>query len=379
MARAASLVTGLGSSAPAQGIVTVSARTRTDGINRTVALEDIAIVSAEFPSVPEHEDELLDAIRERLPDWPRSISLDLLRADLVMSRSEAKAGAPPLMRVNFGSVGGAAGPLPYPDTEAMLERSYRKDNAMREFLDIFHHRTLSLLVRVRKSFMDAFTARDPSEGKTASYLFAFLGLGMYPGRTSSDRTAESARLRPLRNRLGVPDRALLYYSGILASHPRSASGLERFFSDYFGIPCRVEQLRGIWRFLEPAQWTRIGASGQNAVLGQTAIAGTRIWDQQGAIELHLGPMKLAQFLDFLPFGNGYRSLCHLTAFYAGTDLTFHIRLNICAREVPEARLSATKENKVSGGTFLGWTSWLRTRPFENDDSQVILSPPLSAR
>lgn len=90
-------------------------------------------------------------------------------------------------------------------------------------------------------------------------------------------------------------------------------------------------------------------------------------------------MKLAQFLDFLPFGNGYRSLCHLTAFYAGTDLTFHIRLNICAREVPEARLSATKENKVSGGTFLGWTSWLRTRPFENDDSQVILSPPLSAR
>ena len=87
-------------------------------------------------------------------------------------------GTPPLLRANFSSLGGAAGPLPYPDTELILERSWRKDHSMRDFLDIFHHRILSLIVRVRKAHLAAFTARDPSESNIASYLFAFMGLGI---------------------------------------------------------------------------------------------------------------------------------------------------------------------------------------------------------
>jgi type VI secretion system protein ImpH len=205
-----------------------------------------------------------------------------------------------------------------------------------------------------------------------------MGLGTYPGRTPSARAQELLRLRPLRNRVGVPDRALLYYAGILTAHPRSASGLERFFSDYFGTPCRVVQLKGIWRFLDPSQWTRIGTSGQNQILGQTSMAGTRIWDQQGAVELYLGPMTLAQFVDFLPTGKGYERVCRLMAFYAGPDLLFRIRLCIDAGHVPPPRLSARAATPARQ-TRLGWSSWLRTRPFTSNDSQVILSPPLSAR
>ena len=287
-----------------------------------------------------------------------------------------EAGRPPLLRVNFSSLGGPAGPLPYPDTEQMVERSYRKDHAMRDFLDIFHNRILSLIVKVKRAHLPAFTARDPSEGNVASYLFALLGLAVYPDRTRYPREPIPARLRPLRNRLGVPDRALLYYSGILTSHPRSASGLERFFSDYFGTPCQVIQMKGIWRFLDASQWTRIGVSGQNAILGQTAMAGTRIWDQQGAIELYLGPMTLAQFIDFLPSGKGYASVCRLTAFYAGPDLLFRIRLCLNAGEVPPSRISA---QPLANPTRLGWSSWLRTRPFTDNDSQVVLSPAVSSR
>ena len=202
---------------------------------------------------------------------------------------------------------------------------------------------------------------------------------MYPGRAPSVHPQELLRVRPLRSRLGVPDRALLYYAGILTSHPRSASGLERFFSDYFETPCRVAQMRGIWRSLDSSQWTRIGITGQNAILGQTAMAGTRIWDQQGAIELYLGPMALPQFVDFLPSGNGYKSVCRLVAFYAGPDLLFRIRLCIEAGQVPPARLRSRPGATPAAQTRLGWSSWLRTRPFTSNDSQVILSPPLPAR
>jgi len=305
-----------------------------------------------------------------------SSSLSTPASEIQSLEARPDPGTPPLLRVNFSSLGGPAGPLPYPDTERMLERSWRKDDSMRDFLDIFHHRVLSLIVRVRKAHLAPFTAREPSEGNVASFLFALVGLRMYPGVSPAKKALEVSRLRPMRNRLGVPDRVMLYYSGILTSHPRSASGLECLFSDYFGTPCRVEQLKGIWRTLDPNQWTRIGLTGQNNILGQTAMAGTRIWDQQGAIELYLGPMTLAQFIDFLPSGKGYASVCRLTAFYAGPDLLFRIRLCLNAGEVPPSRISA---QPLANPTRLGWSSWLRTRPFTANDSQVVLSPAVSSR
>jgi len=300
-------------------------------------------------------------------------------ASEIMSLEARAEGEPPLLRVNFSSLAGAAGPLPYPDTERILERSWRKDDSLRDFLDIFHHRILSLIVRAKKAHLAVFTAREPSESNVASYLFAMIGLHMYPRLTRVARAQEAARLQPLRNRLGVPDRALLHYAGILTSHPRSASGLERMFSDYFGTPCRVEQLKGIWRTLDSDQWTRIGRhKGRNNVLGHSAMAGTRIWDQQGSVELYLGPMPLAQFVDFLPSGHAYNAACRLMGFYAGPDLHFRIRLSIRARQAPLPRLTAVP-GVATAQTRLGWTSWLRTRPFTEDDDQVTLSPPLPAR
>ena len=108
------------------------------------------------------------------------------------------------------------------------------------------------------------------------------------------------------------------------------------------------------------------------------MAGTRIWDQQGAVELYLGPMTHAQFVDFLPTGLGYECLGRLMAFYAGPDLVYRMRLCIDAGEVPPARLNASPATPLRQ-TRLGWTSWLRTHPFTSNDSQVILSPPLPAR
>jgi type VI secretion system protein ImpH len=167
------------------------------------------------------------------------------------------------------------------------------------------------------------------------------------------------------DRLRTPSRSLIYYSGILSQHPRSASGLERLLADYFQVPARVNQLLGQWRELEPSAWTRIGAMGTNHALGQTALLGSRIWDQQGRFEVDLGPMSLTAFFDLLPLGSAFEPLCELTRFYAGPESDFSFRLALRAAEVPPTQL---------GKSCLGWTSWLKTRPFLSDDSQVRLSP-----
>ncbi len=260
----------------------------------------------------------------------------------------ATQGEPYSMTVNLLGTAGQYGPLPLADTERILERLARRDAAMRDFLDIFNHRLLSLLVKIRKVHHPSLTSGQPHIDRTAFYLFSFFGLG-----NSS-----------LRNRLGVADRSLLHYCGILAQHPRSSSGLERFFSDYFRVPATIHQLAGGWRYLEEDQWTRIGLTGRNQILGVSAMSGKRYWDQQSNFEVDLGPLNLDQFLDFLPNGTAFQPLCELARFYAGVDAEFRFRLTLLQRQVPATRLMRNSR--------LGWTSWLKTKPFTADDSQVVL-------
>jgi type VI secretion system protein ImpH len=188
----------------------------------------------------------------------------------------------------------------------------------------------------------------------ADYLYAFMGLGM----------------GGLRNRMGrqMQDRVLLPYAGLLSQQPRSVVGLERILADHFQTPVHVEQFSGVWRHIEPDQWTSLGVLGKNQVLGQNVLLGTHIWDQQGRFMIVVGPLSLEQYLDFLPEGNAYAPLCELVRFYAGQEFEFRIRLKIRAAQIPELRL---------GHAMLGWTSWLKTQP-ANLDSQVELSPGFSS-
>jgi type VI secretion system protein ImpH len=244
------------------------------------------------------------------------------------------------------------------DTQKVIEREWRKDHGMLAFLDMFHHRLMALLVKVRKAHRPSLWSVGPHQGPVAQYLFSCFGLG----------------LPQLRNRLGLPDRCLLFYSNILSHHPHSGSGLERLLSDYFQVHAAVRQLEGTWRPIEPEDWTAIGQTGRNQELGRGASLGARVWDQQGRFAVTVGPLRLAQFLDFLPLpdryrpmGSGFRPLCEMTRFYAGQQFEFSFHLRLSARDVPGSRLSSDPQK---GRTWLGWTSWLHDDSAAMPDGQV---------
>jgi type VI secretion system protein ImpH len=278
-----------------------------------------------------------------------NVSLAFPAAEIQGYEASGDADIPPTLTVNLMGLAGHDGPLPVPDTELTIERALRQDTGMRDFLDIFHHRLLSLLVRLKRAHHPAFSTRSPDLGRIAQYLYSLFGLG----------------LPQLRNRMNVPDRSLLYYAGILARQPRPASGLGRILADYFGVAVEVRQLTGQWRRLEGDQWLRLGRTGQNQVLGRTALLGTRYWDQAGQFEVELGPMDQRRFADFLPGAGGYVALCALTRFYAGPDFEFTFGLIGRAGEAPAARLDR--------GSALGWTSWLK-RPKAEGNVRVRLRP-----
>jgi type VI secretion system protein ImpH len=239
--------------------------------------------------------------------------------------------------VNLMGLAGALGPLDMPTTELIIERIAKQDTALKDFLDIFNHRLISLLYRIRKLHRVGMEVESPGQDKISDYLFAVIGLGT-PG---------------LRGRMQVQDRSLLHYAGLLGQQPRSLVGLELVLADYFQVKVEGHQFVGRWCELDGEQWTRIGRTGQNQTLGRDPVVlGTRVWDSQAKVELRLGPMSLAQFIELLPTGWGFLSLCDLTRFYLGDTLDVSFRLILKSGEVPPPFLGMRDTPR------LGWTSWL---------------------
>ncbi len=90
-ARSAVIVTRKGDPTQIFGIVSINARTEVDRESRLVAFNDITIKDATFPSAPALQSTLLKAVRESVPSWPQTVSLDRLLADLEITQAETKA------------------------------------------------------------------------------------------------------------------------------------------------------------------------------------------------------------------------------------------------------------------------------------------------
>jgi type VI secretion system protein ImpH len=281
----------------------------------------------------------------------------------VVSVARGEDGTPE-MTVAFLSLGGAQGPLPPPLAERVADRAAEGDFATRDFLDLFHHRLVSLVYQIGRRTRPVLQEVAPHETETADSLRALIGLGT-PG---------------LANRLpGVDDRALLARAGLLAHQVRSQAGLRGLLADHFGVPVSIQPLAGRWLPIRGDQRTRIGRTGASRALGADAVLGARWHDPGAAVGIRLGPMGIDLYRSLLPAdprsgdpadGRALVELRELVRFYAGAETDFVLTLVLRAAEVPRARLSAAR---TDASARLGWSAWLRTRPF-SVEAEVRVDP-----
>jgi type VI secretion system protein ImpH len=253
------------------------------------------------------------------------------------------------MFVNFMGMAGVSGVLPVHYTELIMDRVRYRDTAMWSFLDIFTHRSISMFFRAWEKYRFP-VAYERGNDDFTSFLFDFVGLG----------TAG------LRGRMGLEDESLLPYSGLIAQKPHSTKSLEQILSDYFGVPAKIEQFFGQWLKLYDEDVTRLGKA--NSALGVSAIIGTRVWDQQSKFRIRLGGLTFREFQDFLPNGTANKALRSIVVFMVGMEFDFDVQLVLKAKQVPGTVLTTRAIRKP----MLGWTSWLKSKPFKQDDDQVIL-------
>jgi type VI secretion system protein ImpH len=271
--------------------------------------------------------------------------------------------APPEMVVPFLGLTGPLGVLPAHYTALLLRRLREKDFALRDFLDLFHHRLLSLFYRAWEKYRLPFAherfrlvPRGRDADPTTGALYCLTGFG----------TAG------LRGRLQVPDEAFLFYAGHFAHWPRSASALEGLLEDYFEVRVRVLSLQGQWLPLSEADRAVLpesGGLGRNNRLGVDLVIGDRVRDVQSKFRLRVGPLTFAQFRRLMPDGDGLRPLCQLTRTYVGAEFDFDVQAVLLPAEVPWCRLSADPEP----GPRLGWNTWLRSREFSHEVEDAVFA------
>jgi len=248
----------------------------------------------------------------------------------------------------FGLLG-CSGPMPLFLTEYVFKRvHHHKDHALKNFLDIFHHRMISLYYRAW-AINQITVNRDWEDDPFSGYLGSLINASG-KAYTQTDEISNDARI---------------YYSGRLIQKNMNSEGLCAILSDYFDTPVKMEQFTGQWISIPHEDQCRLGESENTGLLGKTGIVGRRIWDINQKFKLILGPMNLASYEKMVP---GSRGFAHLKAWidsYVGMSFDWDVQLVLKAEEVPDF----TVNQKIQ----LGYTSWIKKRKDQKDADDLMIS------
>ncbi|MBK5291558.1 MAG: type VI secretion system baseplate subunit TssG [Acidobacteriia bacterium] len=271
-----------------------------------------------------------------------------------IQRMEWKDGEAPLMWVNFMGLTGPTGVLPLCYTELAIERARAKDRTLESFLDLFNHRFISLFYQAWQRYRPQVDPHLNRESSLAPYVRSLIGMG----------TAG------LQDRQEVADESLLFFSGLLALQPRSASALSSILRGYFQVPVDIEQFVGSWCSLpEDNQCCMEDGDTVSEQLGLGAVVGDAVWDRQSRVRIRLGPMPRRKYLDFLPTGSSFQPLRALIHFFSNDTLDFEVQLVLQREQVPLCRLGTEGEEAPR----LGWLTWMKSAPgFNRDPEDTIL-------
>jgi len=270
---------------------------------------------------------------------------------------------------HFGFIG-PSGTLPQHYTDLVISQYRRfRDKTLRRFLDVFLHRFTDLLclawgkyrghiayenLRIQRNRCDVSRENDPESDPLTVSLSSLIGIN-----TERDM-----------DHLQIPKDALLYHAAHLLRRPRTAESLEKMVGDLLSLPVKIVPFAGGWLSLAERDRTRLAGglypSGQHAVLGQTAIVGSRIWDCASAFELRIGPLSTSEFTNLLPGQPRLRAVEELLRFAVGSQFSVKTRLILAGSEIPGCCLT-TQHLTSAIQPQLGWSCWLAPPGRKSED------------
>ncbi|NNF15114.1 MAG: type VI secretion system baseplate subunit TssG, partial [Gammaproteobacteria bacterium] len=204
---------------------------------------------------------------------------------------------------------------------------------MWRFVDIFHHRMLSLLYRAWANAEPVVNADRRDDDRFTRYVASLIGLG----------------LDSLTERDALPDHGRFHYAGHFARQARSPEGLIGAIEDYFSVNAVLQQFVGEWLSIPEASHWRLGERRRDGGLGLGTTIGESVWGCQHKFRIVIGPVDFDTLQSFLPGSETSNRLVAIVRNYCGDEFDWDVQLILKKEEVPALELG--KQG------LLGRTSW----------------------
>lgn len=255
------------------------------------------------------------------------------------------------MRVSSAFMGlyGSVSPLPAYFIEQLAQGEYQGGpQPVREFLDVFHHRLMSLFYRAWSKYRFSVMYRMKGADPFTRRMFCTVGVDGW-----KEHETPLARFLYLK------------YAPLLASKSRSARGLDVVLQDLFGtMGVRIEQFVGHWTLIEKPLRNKVGV--MNAVLGESMTIGRYVYDGTGRFTIVLGPLSYDEYLSFLPGGSRRPLVRSVVDTFTRGIYDVMLELHVREDDAPRLRLGSERPS------VLGRTAWLGKMRRE----QFVLTVPL---
>ncbi len=263
---------------------------------------------------------------EPKPDEPKPDEKDDLLSD----------GKTHITCTNY-NISGLGGPMPQPFSDMLRENQNTGDGAMGAFFNLFNNRIQGLRYLVTARTDNTLTNTLAPDSVTGHVMLSLSGHLYKQQQQLHEQTGDT----------------LLNMAGSLANVRMSLPTIRQLLGTVLDLKLiEMNSLLGRWLTVDPIDHTHLGLA--NHRLGGEATLGRKIWDQQAAIELIVGPMPATRAAELVPAGVDHHKLKNLVEWICDRRCDCKITLVLSDEVGGVAQLS--KDNDKASA--LGFASWL---------------------
>lgn len=239
----------------------------------------------------------------------------------------------PKLSIHSFGLYGPNGAMPLVFTEYVKERmTHHNDYAMSDFIDLFHNRLIMLFYRAWAD-ANSCASLDHSNENFTRFIANLCASGYSPDQHTD----------------AIPNHARLHHAGHLLRQVHNADGLKHIIANFFKVPVEIKELIQKWLPLPKEEQSCFGNI-KGMQLGVDVVIGKKVMSRQHHFRIHIGPLSLQEYDDFLPYTRRYKQLRDWVRTYVGIEFSWDLCLEIQAKSSMGIQLGQQKQ--------LGWNTWL---------------------
>jgi type VI secretion system protein ImpH len=228
---------------------------------------------------------------------------------------------------------GMQGAMPYTYTNKVKQAPRKQRVEVQKFLGLFNHKLTAQFVDASLSYNLPVRYEIEKENNYLEILHALNGY-----------------IRTQHQQDDLDD-YFAEFSGLMQGQNNTAHALKTMLTCVFNHPVEVKEYITEKFKLGDEQRTKLGGK-QPFLLGVNTFCGETIRQIDGKIEIQIGPLTHAQYLEFLPKKKLSKKLKKILQSWCSPTLLVDLRLVLAKEEVQPLQLSSTAQVGLAQGAFV---------------------------